>query len=215
MRSKSVWIASITMLTALALTGCQQQSTAMDRTGNESGAPDAASPAVKPGADQPAADAPVIWKDLDHVVAKLRPAAGSQVAGVVHFRGASGGVRVTAEIDGLDPGRSHGFHIHEFGDCTAEDASSAGGHYNPEGQQHGLPPTTPRHAGDLGNLRADENGHANFELLLDTITIAGGRNPVLGRGMIVHEAEDDGSQPTGAAGQEVACGVIGIASAGE
>jgi Cu-Zn family superoxide dismutase len=215
MRIKSVWIASIAALAVLALAGCGQQGTAMDRNGDESAAPDAASPATKPAANQPAADAPVIWKDLNHVVAKLRPAAGSQVAGVVHFRGASGGVRVTAEIDGLDPGRSHGFHIHEFGDCTAEDASSAGGHYNPEGQQHGLPPTTPRHAGDLGNLRADENGHANFELLLDTITIAGGRNPVLGRGMIVHEAEDDGSQPTGAAGQEVACGVIGIASAGE
>jgi Cu-Zn family superoxide dismutase len=152
------------------------------------------------------------WEGVDQLVATLDPVAESGVAGVVHFRATDSGVEVSAEIDGLNPGQMHGFHIHEFGDCTAADATSAGGHYNPGGDPHALPPAMPRHAGDLGNVQADESGHASFQITVDNITLAGPDNPIVGRGLIVHAGTDDGSQPTGAAGARIACGVIGVAA---
>ncbi len=150
--------------------------------------------------------------DADRAVAVLHGTEGNpDVHGTVTFTSTDEGVRVVAEVHGLNPNGKHGFHIHEWGDCTAPDATSAGGHYNPEGHPHGLPPQTPRHAGDLGNLQADEDGNAHYDLTVDNITIAGRRNPIIGRSVIVHAGEDDGSQPLGDAGPRIACGVIGIA----
>lgn len=136
------------------------------------------------------------------------------VRGTVRFiEMGNGQVKVIADVMGLDPGSTHAIHVHEYGDCTALDATSAGGHYNPEGHDHALPEETPtRHAGDLGNLEADDNGHARYTLVVDNISVAGAKNPVIGRAVIVHEGVDQGmaEQPTGAAGPRIACGVIGI-----
>ena len=118
-------------------------------------------------------------------------------------------VQVVADITGLTPGK-HGFHIHEFGDCSAADASSAGGHFNPMKKPHGAPDAAERHAGDLGNLEADSTGKAHLELK-DIMLKLSGENCIMGRGVIVHEKVDDWSQPTGNAGGRVACGVIGVA----
>jgi Cu-Zn family superoxide dismutase len=87
---------------------------------------------------------------------------------------------------------------------------SAGGHYNPEGKPHGLPTTEERHAGDLGNLTADASGHAHYEITVDNISLSTGRNPVLGKAVIVHAKPDDGGQPTGNAGARLGCGVIQV-----
>ncbi len=145
-------------------------------------------------------------------VAVLHPTKGNQTTGVVHFQSEAGGkVRVIATVEGLAPNSVHAIHIHEFGDCTAPDATSAGGHYNPEGHPHALPDKKERHAGDLGNLRADAQGKAMLDLTVDNITINGSKNPVAGRGVIVHEKMDDGSQPVGNAGGRISCGVIGLA----
>ncbi len=144
-------------------------------------------------------------------MAVMHPTAGNQTAGVIRFEQFGQQVKVTAEITGLTPGQQHAFHIHEFGDCSALDATSAGGHYNPEGHDHGLPSTHLRHAGDLGNLTADANGKATYEIVVDNITIAGPHNPILGRGVIIHAKPDDGGQPVGNAGARIACGVIGVA----
>lgn len=143
-------------------------------------------------------------------IAVLHPTANHSVAGIVRFTQVEGGVQVSATIEGLTTGK-HGFHIHELGDCSAPDATSAGGHFNPEGQPHAGPDQPERHVGDLGNLEADEAGRARYERLDDHLSL-GGEHSILGRAVIVHAAEDDfTTQPTGAAGGRVACGVIGIA----
>lgn len=142
-------------------------------------------------------------------IAVLHSASGSQVMGTVTFTKTGDTVQVVADITGLTPGK-HGFHIHEFGDCSAADASSAGGHFNPMHKPHGAPDAAERHAGDLGNLEADSTGKAHLELK-DSMLKLSGENSILGRGVIVHEKVDDWSQPTGNAGGRQACGVIGVA----
>src|SRR5690349_458599 len=87
-------------------------------------------------------------------VAQLSPTQGNSVSGTVAFAQATGGVKVTVDLQGLAPGK-HGFHIHDKGDCSAPDGSSAGDHYNPHGAQHGAPDSGERHAGDFGNVDAD------------------------------------------------------------
>src|SRR6185503_13073661 len=82
--------------------------------------------------------------------ATLAPSSGSTVAGTVTFTAAKDGLQVTADISGLTPGE-HGFHLHEKGDCSAADATSAGDHWNPTKQAHGAPGAAAHHAGDLGN----------------------------------------------------------------
>ena len=145
--------------------------------------------------------------------ANVGPTAGNKVKGTVTFQeGADGKTTVTADLEGLNPGQQHAMHVHEFGDCSAADGASAGGHYNPEGHDHGLPATEKRHAGDFGNVTADKDGKAKFTLTVDNLTV-GKRNAVLGRAVIVHAKADDGGQPTGNAGGRVACGVIGAAKA--
>ena len=145
-------------------------------------------------------------------VAILHPTAGHQCHGVVRFTQDGESVKVVADIEGLTPGQKHAFHIHQYGDCSSPDGMSAGGHYNPEGHQHGLPENDNRHAGDLGNIQADDQGKAHYEITVTNISIMGMKNPIIGRGLIVHAKIDDGSQPVGNAGGRIACGVIGVAN---
>lgn len=150
--------------------------------------------------------------DTKAAVASLQARSGSNVAGWVRFEKVEGGLRVTADVTGLTPNAKHAIHIHEAGDCSAADGTSAGGHYNPEGHPHAGPDDEMRHAGDLGNLQADAKGHATYDRTYDDITIAGPKNPILGLAIIVHAGEDDlKSQPTGNAGGRIACGTIGTA----
>src|SRR5664279_1868963 len=95
-------------------------------------------------------------------VAVLSPLKGSGVKGVVTFEAVENGVRVVGNLTGLLPGK-HGFHIHEFGDCSAEDGSSAGGHFNPAGMPHSMPSSDKRHAGDMGNIQAGDDGKAHID----------------------------------------------------
>lgn len=148
--------------------------------------------------------------DIKEAVAVLHGTKGNEkVHGIVRFSDTGSGIKITAEVMGLTPGE-HGFHVHEFGDCTAPDATSAGGHFNPSGHKHGAPGSE-SHVGDMGNLKADENGNAKLEVTVPHGSITG-KNGVLGRGVIVHAKADDlKTQPTGDAGGRVACGVIGVA----
>lgn len=146
-------------------------------------------------------------------IAVLHPTEGNKVTGTLRFEPiADGKIHITGAVGGLIPNAEQAIHIHEFGDCSAPDATSAGGHYNPEHHEHALPTQPERHAGDLGNLKANAEGVATLDLTVDNITINGVKNPILGRGVIVHAKLDDGGQPTGNAGARVACGVIGWAS---
>lgn len=143
-------------------------------------------------------------------VAVLHPTQGYETHGSVEFAKTGAGIEVVAHIEGLSPGK-HGFHIHQLGDCTAPDGTSAGGHFNPDGNPHGAPSDAERHVGDLGNAEADEMGTAHYQWT-DTVIAFSGAHSIIGRGVIVHAGEDDlVSQPTGNAGPRVACGVIGIA----
>jgi superoxide dismutase, Cu-Zn family len=156
-------------------------------------------------------DHEAMWAKVNHAVAVLHPTEGNTARGVVHFHESRGKVHVAVHVEGLGAGTTHAIHVHEFGDCTSADGTSAGGHYNPEGHEHGLPDQAERHAGDLGNLTADANGVAHYEITVTNISIAGKTNPVIGRGVIVHERADTGAQPVGDAGGRIACGVIGVA----
>lgn len=157
-------------------------------------------PADKTGR-QPKADA----------VAELSPANGSSVQGIVRFARAKDGVRVMARVLNLSPGL-HGFHIHQFGDCRSADAGSAGSHFNPHEKIHGAPDAENHHAGDLANLAADDSGVATLDMVALTVSLDG-PDSVIGRSVIVHaEADDFKSQPAGASGTRLACGVIGIAA---
>jgi Cu-Zn family superoxide dismutase len=149
-------------------------------------------------------------EEITKAVAVLHPTAGSKVHGMVTFTQTGTSVRVVADLEGLTPGK-HGFHIHQYGDCSAADGSSAGGHFNPDNVAHGALNGEPSHVGDLGNIEADKSGKAHLELT-DTQMTFSGPHSIVGRGVIVHAGEDDmKSQPTGNAGGRVACGVIGIA----
>jgi len=143
-------------------------------------------------------------------IAVLSPTEGSNVGGIVTFTKVEDGVKVVAHIEGLKPGK-HGFHVHEYGDCSSPDGNSAGGHFNPQGMPHGAPGDSASHAGDIGNIVADSSGVAHLEWTDPHMTLDGPES-IIGRGVIVHANEDDlKTQPTGNAGPRVACGVIGIA----
>jgi Cu-Zn family superoxide dismutase len=139
--------------------------------------------------------------------AELQPTAGHQARGQVEFQLDPAGVRVVAHLEGLPPG-THGFHVHERGDCSAPDASSAGEHFNPRGMPHGGPEADKRHAGDLGNVSADGSGKAALSQV-DRHLALDGPTSIVGRAVVVHANPDDfTSQPSGAAGARIACGVV-------
>lgn len=145
---------------------------------------------------------------LGALVAVIHPVGEDGASGVVRFEQVDEGVRITADVEGLSEGL-HGFHIHQYGDCTAADATSAGGHFNPAGAPHSGPDAAERHMGDMGNLEAGADGRAVMDVIDGTVDLG----MILGRGVIVHaEADDLVSQPTGAAGGRLGCGVIGVAN---
>ena len=148
--------------------------------------------------------------EITKAVAVLHGTKGNNVTGNVTFLKEGNQVKVIADVYGLKPGK-HGFHIHEYGDCSADDGTSAGGHFNPDNVKHGAPTDPVRHVGDLGNIFADQSGHAHLEAT-DSLLSFTGNHSIIGRGVIVHAGEDNlKSQPSGNAGPRVACGVIGIA----
>lgn len=148
--------------------------------------------------------------EVQKAVCVLHPTEGNKVSGTVTFTQTDNGVQVKADVQGLSPGK-HGFHVHQYGDCSAPDGTSAGGHFNPENKNHGGPDDDVRHVGDLGNLEAGDNGTAQYEYT-DSLISLNGPHSIVGRAIIVHAGEDDlTSQPTGNAGARVACGVIGVA----
>ena len=138
---------------------------------------------------------------------KLAPTANQTARGEVTFTAESGGVHVVGTFSGLVYGE-HGFHVHEKGDCSAPDGTSAGGHFNPATKPHGARDAAARHAGDLGNLKADPYGLARVDFVDSTLSLSGA-DSIVGRAVIIHEKADDfTTQPTDNAGARQACGVI-------
>jgi len=165
-------------------------------------------PAEKPAAAVVAVPAQV--GTLMQAEAALAPASASIVSGRLVLVSQPGGIRITGTLGGLRPQQQAAFHIHERGDCSAVDASSAGAHFNPMGSAHGRDGQAPHHLGDMDNLQADAAGRVAVDTYLSGVVLGGAAiNDVLGRAFIVHsQADDYRSQPAGNAGARVACGVI-------
>lgn len=145
-------------------------------------------------------------------MAQLEGKSGTSTVGELQFTAGEGGVSITGEITGLTPGKEHGFHVHETGDCSAPDASSAGEHFNPADAPHG-PPTVAqneRHVGDLPNVLADGEGRAAITAAVENATLRdAGPNDLIGKAVVVHANRDDYvTQPSGGSGNRIACGVI-------
>jgi superoxide dismutase, Cu-Zn family len=212
---------ALVLVSCLLMLGCDAaDDRSLPRESSPSVEPDpelgaGTSAAPNPSADDEtlAAAAPVSGV---FAVAELEPTAGSQARGQVELRTTSGGLVIDAQLSGLEPG-THGIHIHEFGDCSAPDASSAGDHFSPADAPHGAPrdPRSERHAGDLGNITAEESGNASKRMVDSFLTLDDNDFGVVGLAIVVHADEDDlTSQPSGESGDPVACGVVELVQSG-
>jgi len=159
-----------------------------------------AEPAETAAAETPAVEA----------MATIEAKSGSGVSGTARFSYGNGVVTLHLEVAGATPGE-HAFHLHETGDCSAADGTSAGGHWNPRQMDHGkLGEGDQFHYGDTGNLTVGEDGSGWAHVMTDLWSIGtGDENDILGKAVIIHAGADDFvSQPTGAAGGRIGCGVI-------
>ena len=142
-------------------------------------------------------------------IATIAPTSDSGVTGMAAFTQDGDQITLTIEIQNATPGL-HAVHIHESGDCSAPDGASAGGHWNPTGVAHGRWGEGEFHLGDIGNITVGEDSTGSIELTTDLWEIGTGSDiDVVGKGIIVHAGADDFvSQPSGAAGARIGCGVI-------
>ena len=187
---------------ALMLVACQPKAPA------EPTETPAAAATETPAAAAPTSDSTAMTPAA--AVAELKPTQGSDTSGEIYFAVVDGGIRATGEVRGLPPGTEHGFHVHEKGDCSASDATSAGGHFNPATTEHGRVGHGSHHGGDSDNILANDQGVASVDTLLQGVTLGDGAGTdIVGKGVIVHADPDDYvTQPTGNAGARLACGVI-------
>ncbi len=181
------------LVVVVALAGCRKE---------PAPAPESTAPAPAPVAEPAPAPAPRTAS------ASLTSRDDLAITGTVTFSESGDGVEIQAHVENA-PAGPHGFHIHEVGDCSAADFTSAGGHFNPADVPHGGPDDMERHAGDLGNIEIGEDGTGHLTMSSELLTVAEGPVSVVGRAVVLHETADDlVSQPTGAAGARLACGVI-------
>lgn len=139
--------------------------------------------------------------------AELQGRSGSTVQGRVQFTQMAHAVKIEVDARNVSTGE-HGFHIHEVGDCSAPDGSSAKGHYNPSGSKHGHAGQGEHHAGDIPNLKADAAGVVRQSVELHGVML----KDLVGRSVVIHADPDDyTSQPAGNSGKRIACGVIAAA----
>jgi len=174
----------------------------------------AEAPAAAPAANVAPTQAPAAAAEPAQSTARasLTAAAGGSASGSLELTSEGLAVRIRGEITGLEPGKEHGFHVHEMGECSPPDFTSAGEHLNPTKDPHGGPKSAAKHLGDLPNLKADASGRVAVDVSLNGATLEdkdGGPNQVLGKALVVHAMPDDyKTQPSGASGARIACGVI-------
>lgn len=150
----------------------------------------------------------------EKAIAKLSSASGSDLIGDAIFTKVDENtVNIYVHVKSVNPGE-HAIHIHENGDCSARDAKSAGGHWNPSGEEHGKRKESSEfHKGDITNIMVGENGNGILSMNMEGCTIGGDENTnILNKAVIIHASADDfTSQPSGAAGKRIGCGVIEVA----
>ena len=148
--------------------------------------------------------------EVKKIKVKLEAKSDSKVSGNIVFVEENGTVKMSAILQGLEPG-NHAIHIHEKADCSAADGTSSGGHWNPTGQPHGKWGSPEGyHKGDIGNLTAEDTGFAALEFSTDEWCIGCGdaTKDIVGKAVIVHAGTDDYGQPTGNAGGRISCGAV-------
>lgn len=141
--------------------------------------------------------------------ASIKATDESSLSGLAVFEEKPEGLQVEVTVENVPPGK-HGFHIHEVGDC-ADAGKAAGGHFNPHDTSHGFTPKDGiehAHAGDMGNIEVGSDGKGRLNVFLAGVYLTAKEPNVAGRSVILHEKEDDFSQPTGNAGGRIGCGII-------
>eukprot|EP01080_Neovahlkampfia_damariscottae_P011166 gene11166-3987_t len=129
--------------------------------------------------------------------------------GRILFTQNAGNVTVQAIVCGLNRNGIQGFHVHQYGDLTGtEITSNVGGHWNPLGSNHSFPPSTSRHFGDMGNILSNQEGKGKYEATLNLLDL-NGEYSIIGRAVVIHEKNDDGTGATGNAGNKIGSCVIG------
>lgn len=191
---------AIVLLGSLAIFSCKNENQDVDETEVET-----------------TTDDPILTIDEDDdtaekiVMVRMEPKSGSNLSGTVEFVEENGEVTMRADLTGLTEG-THAIHLHETGDCSAQDATSAGGHWNPTFEPHGeWGDEGGYHRGDIGNFEANAEGNAQFDFSTDQWCIGceDEKKNILGKAVIVHQGKDDYvSQPSGDAGTRIGCGVI-------
>lgn len=158
-----------------------------------------------PGAaEEPMAADPAAAGDM-MATAELTSVKDGSAMGTVTFEKVADGIQITAELSGLKKNKAHAFYVHENGDCSNK-AKKVGGHLDPTDAKHGPPSSSQRHAGDFGNITADEQGNATFSMTTDSITMEGDRpDSVLNRAVVLYSGKDN---KRGKPGAPLACGVI-------
>jgi len=179
--------------------------------------PDAGSEPMEENEDEVASTAKPVHRgdeargESSHTIATLEGKSGSALSGEAMFMEVDGGdVSFTLRVQNALAGE-HAVHIHENGDCSAPDASSAGGHWNPMSDNHGKRGEDSFHAGDIGNLEVGADGVGSLSMTVSDWSLEeSGAESVLGKALVVHSGADDfRTQPDGAAGERIGCGVIG------
>jgi Cu-Zn family superoxide dismutase len=164
-----------------------------------------------PTTTAPPVDAPTTAAaESTHAAVQLSPTEGNTASGMLAVTSDGTGVKISGSLQGLKPDSEFGFHIHEVGDCSAPDASSAGGHFNPTNAPHGNPQGDEHHAGDMLNASSNADGVAEVDAHAEGVTLrTGAANDVYGKAVVLHQKPDDyTTQPSGDSGDRIACGVI-------
>ncbi|HKH49181.1 MAG TPA: superoxide dismutase family protein [Thermoanaerobaculia bacterium] len=204
-------VAAVAVMSVLSLAGCKKDRNIESDAAGESGAGQPTLNTTAPAPEPEQAPA------LETATATLQGApTDTDFKGTITFTPEGNGVRIVAHLEGVDQDGDHGFHVHQTGECTHGEGdkhfTSAGGHFNPANTEHACPPTEPRHAGDLGNIPVT-GGTGHLETTSNLLSLSG-PNSVVGKAIILHaKADDCKTQPTGDAGDRLACGVITMGNA--
>lgn len=134
-----------------------------------------------------------------------------KTVGTAALRQTKEGVAILIQVTDLPQGL-HAVHVHSNGKCEAPTFASAGGHFNPQNQKHGLKNPEGPHAGDLPDLYVNKDGVGHYEVLVQNMTLDTGKLSILdadGKSVVIHATADDNmSDPAGNSGDRIACGVI-------